>query len=64
MAEKKYICENGHEFNTSKRVEDSTDVCYCCPVEGCTAGENFRASSDANWLAYVNKLSKNRKRLH
>ena len=47
------ICENGHEFEKPERVEDSTDVCWCCPVKGCTAGRNWRGTDNKEWAQWV-----------
>lgn len=38
----KYVCENGHKFDEPELLWNCMDLVKCCPVEGCTAGENWR----------------------
>ena len=47
----KYICENGHIFDEPDLLWDSTDLVKCCPVEGCTAEED--------WEKYSEKINEN-----
>ncbi len=54
----KYICENGHRFDVPETLWDSTDLVRCCPIDGCTAGENYRIGKETE-NSFVQKSESN-----